>query len=488
MKRINILLIIIGLALAFTACEDYLKENPPGELAPESFLATQEGVEGVLNSAYVQYKFNYSQHNLLTQSFEYPGDIMYETGGGMNINFVRMANFQWTSSSSDANAVWNTKYESIRDANIVIDNLDNIEDENTRAALLAEARYIRAIDYVYLYDNFGPVPLRTSALDEPNLPRATEEEFQSFVISELEAAAAGLPNPGTEVYGKGTKGAALAFLTRFYMTIKEWQKGAETAKRVMDLGYYELFPSYHDLFKVENEHDKNPNNKEMIAVSVCTHTHPYGNKIPTVALPPGFWYTDEIPEFKAEGIANWAANFRFYDWFIETFDKEKDDRFSLIFGSYVNNKGVVVDLTTQAHNYRTLKYFDNMAEGASHGADFPMFRYADILMLRAEALNEINGPNAECISLINQVRIRAGVDEINADDFTKESLRDFILEERGREFYYEALRRSDLIRHGKLIERALDRGIANAADYHNRYPIPQAEMDANPNMEQNPGY
>ena len=109
-------------------------------------------------------------------------------------------------------------------------------------------------------------------------------------------------------------------------------------------------------------------------------------------------------------------------------------------------------------------------------------------MLRAEALNEINGPNAECISLINQVRIRAGVDEINADDFTKESLRDFILEERGREFYYEALRRSDLIRHGKLIERALDRGIANVADYHNRYPIPQAEMDANPNMEQNPGY
>lgn len=488
MKRINILLIILSLAFSFTACKDYLNENPPGELAPESFLATPDGVEAVLNSAYLTYKFNYAMHNSLTQTYEYPGDIMYQKGGGMNGPFITMSQFQWTAYTANSGPIWNMKYQSIRDANIVIDNIENLKDENIRNAFLAEARYIRAVDYVYLYDHFGPVPLRTSALDEPDLPRASEEEFQNFVVTELEAAAAGLPNPGNEVYGKGSKGAALAFLTRFYMTIKDWQKGAETAKRVMDLGYYELFPSYHDLFKVENEHDKNPKNKEMIAVSVCTNTSPYGNKIPAAAIPAGFAYTDKIPEFKAEGIANWAAHFSFYDWFIETFDKEKDDRFSLIFGSYINDKGVLVDLTKQVHNYRTLKFFDNMAQGADHGTDFPMFRYADILMLRAEALNEINGPNAESISLINQLRTRAGVEEISAEDFTKESLRDFILEERGREFYFESLRRSDLVRHGKLIERAHQRGIAIAANFHNRYPIPSQEMDANPNMVQNPGY
>lgn len=225
----------------------------------------------------------------------------------------------------------------------------------------------------------------------------------------------------------------------------------------------------------------------MIAVSVCTNIG-YGNKISAAAIPVGFISTPKIPEFKAVGITNWASHFRIYDSFINTFDKAKDDRFSLIFDSYTNTAGKIVDLKTQANNLRTLKFFDNNATVADHGNDFPMIRYADILLLRAEALNEISGPNAENVNLINMVRTRAGLKSLSTADFTKETLRDHILKERAWEFYYEGVRRSDLIRHGKFILQAKARGVSSASEYHVRYPIPQGEMDTNPNMIQNPGY
>ena len=122
------------------------------------------------------------------------------------------------------------------------------------------------------------------------------------------------------------------------------------------------------------------------------------------------------------------------------------------------------------------------------GNDFPLLRYADILLSRAEALNETNGPNQESIDLINQVRTVAGLGSLSIADFSsKDSLRDQILRERGWEFHTEALRRQDLIRHGKFIQWAKDRGKA-ASDYMALFPIPQTEIDANENIRQNTGY
>src|SRR5690606_12480916 len=117
------------------------------------------------------------------------------------------------------------------------------------------------------------------------------------------------------------------------------------------------------------------------------------------------------------------------------------------------------------------------------GNDIVLMRYADILLARAEALNEISGPTQESIDLINEVRVIAGVPELQLVDFPdKESLRDHILAERGWEFHTEALRRQDLIRHGKFISGALARGKTAARPHHVLYPIPQREIDANPNL------
>jgi len=139
---------------------------------------------------------------------------------------------------------------------------------------------------------------------------------------------------------------------------------------------------------------------------------------------------------------------------------------------------------------RSFKYLpDRDAKGASHGNDIPEIRYADILLSRAEALNELNGPNQESINLINLIRNRAGLGNLNLADFeSKEALRDHILKERGWEFYSEGHRRMDLIRMNKFISGALERGKTNAKPFHVLFPIPQVVMDSDPSMVQNDGY
>ncbi len=138
---------------------------------------------------------------------------------------------------------------------------------------------------------------------------------------------------------------------------------------------------------------------------------------------------------------------------------------------------------------RSFKYWpDPNAASECNGNDIVYLRYADILMCRAEALNELNGPTKEAIDLVNEIRKRAKVKEIELTDYnTKDKLRDFILAERGREFFSEGLRREDLIRHGKFISDAVSRG-KNAKAYQELYPIPLRQREANKNLSQNPGY
>ena len=177
----------------------------------------------------------------------------------------------------------------------------------------------------------------------------------------------------------------------------------------------------------------------------------------------------------------------FYDKY-----EAEDSRLETILRYYTDKDGNEVDFRTVEHPKATgaipMKYSEDPdQQGSAQGSDFIMYRYADVLLSRAEALNELNGPTAECVELINQIRRRANVSEIKASDYNKETLRDFILEERGRELYCEGHRREDLIRHGKYIRQAVADGY-DAKDYQVLYPIPQSAMDENANLKQNPGY
>jgi hypothetical protein len=146
-----------------------------------------------------------------------------------------------------------------------------------------------------------------------------------------------------------------------------------------------------------------------------------------------------------------------------------------------------------------LKYpEDPTGTGQDQGADYVIYRYADVLLSLSEALNELNGPNQQSIDLINSVRARAfsPAKPVSLSSFgSKESLREYILKERGWELYFEGNRREDLIRHGKFIEYANDpTKMVNrnpqklARDKHKLYPIPSKAIFENPLMKQNDGY
>lgn len=490
-KKILSLAVIVLLA---NGCTEMLDEPPYSELAPQNFLTTQKGLEATLALAYTRsanMQGMQSQHDIKRE--EMTTDILFHSGGGEHGTASLLINFSWDASSNVGNAfMWVNYWDAIRNANIVIENVQNVEEisEGEKAGYKAEARFLRAYSYYRLWNQYGTVPLRVSTTEQPlEIPRATEEEFKNFMESELLAVIPVLPEPGKELnYGRAHKGAARALLTKWYLNTYQWQKSADMALEIMDIGHFQLYPDYNDMFALENER-----NSEFIWVKPATSEDNGARNVTTAtALPWGFEKAldSEISGLKMQGWANFASQYRLYDAFYNSFEPE-DERDDRILTLYLNNKGDTVDLLEDFDNAtRGLKYPpDPGATGPQHSNDIPFIRYADILLARAEALNELNGPNTESIGLVNRIRARAGLEDIELSDFnSKESLRDHILQERGWEFWYEGKRRRDLIRMGKFIEFAHQRGVTNADAHHKWFPLPQYAIDANPLLVQNPGY
>jgi len=487
MTKNIILASVISVLFFQTACEKALEVTPPGELAPGNVLTTENGIRAVLFSSY-SFMQNPTPSRYLINNSEVTTDIGFNSGGTEFLTLTQLINFTWDATLGTLQAdVWAPNYRSIRDANIVLENIANVKTSDAnKSRYTAEARVLRAFAYDLLYKWFGPVPLRTTSASEPILARATDEEMRNFIESELLASVGDLPDPGKEeAFGRVNKGVALSILAKYYLNTKQWQKAADACQQVMNFNYYQLFPQYQNMFRVENE-----GNKEMILVQPCRNEVNFGNWYTAGALPPNFKSTTQIPEYVwTSTMANFATQYRMRTAFTNTFDVSNDKRAILLIRSYVNTSGATVNLLATADNVRSLKYWDNATVGNHSGNDVPVLRYADILLTRAEALNEISGPTQQALDLINQVRTRAGIANLTlADATSKEVLRDLILRERGWEFYSEGKRREDLLRHDKFISLAKARGITVAADKHKLFPIPQTEIDANTACKQNDGY
>jgi hypothetical protein len=487
MKKILILSMAAGSLLLNSACEKTLDVTPPGEFAPGNVLVTEKGIRSVLFSSYAAMQ-NPTPSRYLINNSEVTSDVGFNSGGAENLTLSQLINFTWDASLGTFQAdVWAPCYRAIRDANIVLENIDGVlTSDANKKVYAAEARFLRAYAYEVLYKWFGPVPLRTTTSSEPALARATEEEMKSFIESELIAAITDLPNPGAEeAFARANKGAAWSMLAKHYLNTRQWQKAADACQSVMNFNYYQLFPRYENMFRVENE-----GNKEMILVQPCKNEVNYGNWYSAGSLPPGFRTSSQIPEFVwTPSMANFATQYRMRSWVVLTMDTTNDSRAILLLRHYFNNAGNNVNLLATPDNVRSLKYWDNATVGNHSGNDVPVIRFADILLSRAEALNELNGPSQDALDLINQVRVRAKINPLTlADAGDKETLRDLILQERAWEFYSEGLRREDLLRQDKFISSAIARGVTVAAEKHKRFPIPQAEIDANLACIQNEGY
>lgn len=478
--------------LFLSSCFDLEYENF-NKIGSEGFPESEADLDAAMIGVYHTLGKSFVMVNLDNSGWTLNELSTDELNTGWSGGWLLCDQFQW--SANNFNGIkdcYKLYSQGITKATRIIDALEHSTvNEKKKERCIAELRTLRVLYANLLYSMVGPVPIVTDpsvandVYTEWKPERPTKEEYVNYMVTELEESYAQLDKTLSDTdWGRLTQGAALTLLTKIYLNDKNWQKAAETAKKVMDLGVYDLLPVYKDVFAIENE---GPSNKEVIfPIQRITSDLNYSWTYFACVLPASPLYKSEL----GLSMSIWGGlkmPWAFYDKY-----EASDSRLETIIRYYTDVDGNEVDFRQVNHPKATgaapMKYSEDPDfRGSNQGNDFIMFRYADVLLSRAEALNELNGPTAECVELINQIRRRANASEIKVGDFTKDSLRDFILDERGRELYCEGHRRDDLIRHGKYIQQAVAEGYA-AKDYHVLYPIPQDVMNENENLKQNPGY
>src|SRR5690606_28954304 len=423
----------LALMLNLSSCKDFLKEEVYSQLAPENYLNTKEGLTSVLYEAYAKgANMNSNNSIYVLGPQEFSTDILYQSGDNVEATIKNYRDFNWDPTMDFLIQNWDSPYQCIRNANIVLESLEDSDLlAEDKVLYEAEAKFLRAISYYKLYFFFGPVPLRTSTTQELSLAKASEDEIKEFMERELLSAVESLPNPGNEPERyRAHKAAAMGFLIKFYMNAKQWKKADDWTAEFLDSFNYTLHETYQDLFKVESE-----KNNEYIWVrpAVPSADRATANSWSNVSFPDNFKSAPEIGLVFRSTWLNWPNEFRIYDEFYNTFENA-DKRKNLMITKYINNSDQEV-LLAGNDNIRSLKYWpDENHVGAAHGNDIPEIRLADIYLSRAEALNELQFPSQEALQYVNLVRQRAGLDDLASGDVTSQSaMRDRILLERRSE-------------------------------------------------------
>lgn len=489
-KNILKIYLYIILLLFVNSCE--IEPEIYDKISPENFPKTEEDLSAAVTSIYYEFRQAWAPRYLDDSHFMLNILTTDELTTAWGHRWQSNNEFLFLENSSQVTITYEKYVQAVTIATLLLETFENIELENHDLIdrYTAEVRTLRAWFAFNLLDLFGPVPIITDPdevadiKDLPELKRPTREWMVEFIESELLWCVERLPGteyPNAEDYGRVTAGAAMTILLKLYMQEKEWSKAEAITTQIMELGY-ELNPDYTAVFDIANE---NYSNKEII-LSIVLVADPID--LGTT------WFADvmpQVPPMQTEvPMTVWGGlkvPWEFYDKFDST-----DTRKTYLIRYYISETGDTVDFRNETHykavGANPLKYsFDPNHNGNTNGNDQIVFRYADILLSRAEILNELYGPTQDAIELINQIRRRASVSEIDLADFDQSSLRDFLLDERGRELWCEGFRRQDLLRHGKFISTAVGEGYA-AESKHKLFPIPQDAREENPLLEQNPGW
>ncbi len=488
-NRLYGFLFFAGLMIMWT-CDKALEETPRSLLTDKSFYSTANDAILAVNAAYDHMGSGTSNADfggVYFNSYWVIQAVSSDNGkaGNQDPNTVQLSEFRHDPSNAHLEVVWEDCYKTINVTNIAITQIPNIEmDDGLKARLLGEVFFIRGLMYFELVRMFGGVPLQltpTTDLSVLTVERTEEEDVYQQIISDLKEAEARLPVRYTGAdKGRATTGAASALLAEVYLTRKDWIEAKDHARKVMDLGVYRLLTDYAEVFKIAN------NNSEEIIFGI---NFTFNND--------AIW---ETSQFNVRALPL-ALNRNSNSWEIPTLDAYNDfdpldRRREVTFATtFTESDGTVLEFDPHI-----FKYWDQEAEpsASSSGADFYNLRYPDVLLIYAEAENEINGaPTAEAYEAINRVRRRARFDGEterstlpDLSGLSQQEFRRAVWKERRREFVWEGQRWFDLVRQGRLKERVEEAkaGVVVDKGKHILFPIPQRERDLNQNLTQNPGY
>lgn len=536
---------IIAAALlmgSFSSCSDFLDRYPLEELSDESFWKTEKDAEMAVSNLY----------NVLPT-----WDVDEAINSDDAVHGIKWAAGNQSKGVYDpADYGWSGEYGYIRQANLVLEKIQEMDlSEDAYKKLEGQARFFRAYTYFTLIRSFGAVPYIDKPLeltDVENITRTPKDEVYAKVMEDFDIAIANLPVQWDETNsGRITKGAAMAMKARAALYYNNWQTAMDEAKKVMDLGQYELYDKdntgrYKELFwEVADGCDEfilsvqfnAPTRTHYLIGWECFPTLGWGGLNPTQSLVDAFEDINGAP----------IANSTIYDS-TNPF-ANRDPRLEVnvlhdgetMYGvtikvaplSSSGNTGIGQHGDATATGYYQQKWLDPSIDpqstGWDMGKDWVVIRYAEVLLTYAEAKNELFPLDPSAFDAVNQVRRRVGMPDLQKTDPTKptycgtqDDLRKRIWNEWRVEFALEGGKRQWDIRRWGIAKDVLnapfeglrytlvddpnapkgDNGKkcilyvgeplkltgSHYEDHNYLLPIPQTEIDLNPKLEQNPGY
>ena len=485
--KAGIYFVLIGLLIMGGCKKTFLDVSPQGQQQTEEFWKDEADATKAVNAMYANLHV-WNNVAFAPIAVESMGSDDAEKGSNAT-DATFMNNFDnFTASSTEGQLAdfWAGEYQTINFANQVLDNVPNITmDESLKTQYLGEAKFIRAYAYFRLVRAFGDVPLRLHVpvdASEYNIPRTPKADVWAAVEQDLNDAASVLPQSyGAADLGRVTKGAALALHAKVAMYQQKWQDVFDFTNQVISSGQYSLFPNYEQLFRVQNE-----NNSESIFELQCSLVQ--GNPDASSSQ------YSQVQGVRGSTGGGWGFNVPTQDLAnaYESGDPRRDA--TIIFRGETTPEGDAIPATGDNPMYNQKSYvpFSSYVTGYNEGCqqNIRVIRYADVLLMNAEAANELNN-TSQALSSLNAVRARArGGDNSILPDVTttdQAALRTAIWHERRVEFAMEFDRYFDVIRQGRGAEVFGPKGWT--AGKNEVWPIPQNEIDLSAGvLTQNPGY
>jgi hypothetical protein len=487
MQKVTGIALFAAVLITAQSCKKSFLDEPRQAATPAvQFWKTQDDATKAVNAMYANLREwkNIAFAPIAVESV--PSD---DAEKGSSVNDASFFNNfdNYTASSTDGQIAdfWAGQYQTINFTNQVLDNVPNISmDANLKNRYLAEAKFIRAYAYFRLVRAFGDVPLRLNVpkdATEYNKPRTPKAEVWAAVEQDLTDAAATLPQSyGAADAGRITKGAALALHAKVAMYQQKWADVLNYTNQVMGLGY-SLFPNYEQLFRTNNE-----NNSESvfeIQSDLVTGNGDASNS-----------QYSQVQGVRGSNGGGWGFNVPTQDLAnaYEAGDPRRDA--TIIFRGETTPEGDAIPATGDNPMYNQKSYvpFSMWVSGFNEGVqqNIRVIRYADVLLMNAEAANE-TGNSAQSIASLELVRARARagnaaiLPKVTTTD--KAALQAAIWKERRVEFAMEFDRYFDVIRQGRGTAVFGPKGWK--AGKNEVWPVPQAEIDLSAGvLTQNPGY
>ena len=515
-KKVSTALLLGAILLGPTSCKDFLDENPPSNLTPENFYDIPDHAEAALATVYADLRLPYDGAGIFSSSWQLleapTGTSTTETAQNSDLN--NLYSLVYDGNTQHVINWWNGMYRIIANANLLLANVPGITpmDEGQKTRVLGQARFLRAWAYFNAVRLWGDVPLITEPQtieSEDFFPtRAPQEQVYNLIIEDLKAAeAAGLP--WMDASGRANLAAVKSQLARVYLTMAGYplNKGAEYYKLAADKAYevityananptmINLFPTYMDVHREATE-----NRLEHIFMiqynTLITGTPGGGN--PMENMYPNF---KPVTFSGPGGTGSTIPTREFYNSYEPNDLRAKNQEGYFYTSYYTNGNGAPFDLGAPyifKHFNTTSSGFNGVAGTRNNNLNVPLIRYAEVLLMYAEAQNELGGPTPEAYAAFKRIRDRAQLTTPDMGTYTQASFREAVWRERWHELAYEQITWFDMVRLRKVYNETtnqfdefvghLNQGRFPLQERHLLFPIPIPELQNSPNLKQNPGY